>query len=114
MATTIDPLLFTSVSSVRSARRPAPTAQVLQRRRRVVGAVLIFAVASVVISTGAFASNPTPANQVPPRTVVAQSGDTLWDIARTIAPKGDISELVTALVRANGARIEAGQVIHIP
>jgi Tfp pilus assembly protein FimV len=51
---------------------------------------------------------------VPPRTVVAQSGDTLWDIARTIAPKGDISELVTALVRANGARIEAGQVIHIP
>ena len=113
MATTIDPLLFTSVSSVRSARRPAPTAQVFQRRR-VVGAVLIFAVASVVISTGAFASNPTPANQVPPRTVIAQSGDTLWDIARTIAPKGDISELVTALVRANGARIEAGQVIHIP
>ena len=41
-------------------------------------------------------------------------GDTLWDIARTIAPTGDISELVRELVRANGARIEAGQVVRIP
>jgi len=38
----------------------------------------------------------------------------LWDIARTIAPTGDISELVRELVRANGARIEAGQVVRIP
>ena len=31
-----------------------------------------------------------------------------------IMPTGDISELVRELVRANGARIEAGQVVRIP
>ena len=114
MATTIDPLLFSTGSAVRSAVRPRPSAQVFQRRRRIVGAVAIFAIASVVVSTGAFASDPSSNDQVVARTLVAQPGDTLWDIARTIAPKGDISELVTALVRANGARIEAGQIVRIP
>jgi hypothetical protein len=38
----------------------------------------------------------------------------LWDIARTIVPTGNISELVYELVRANGSHIEAGQVIRIP
>ena len=114
MATTIDPLLFSTGSAVRSTNRPRPSVQVFRRRRRIVGAVGIFAIASVVISTGAFASNPSANRQVVARTLVAQPGDTLWDIARTIAPKGDISELVTALVRANGARIEAGQIVRIP
>jgi nucleoid-associated protein YgaU len=79
-----------------------------------VGATLIFAVASVAVSSGAFASNPSAEDQVVPRTVVANSGDTLWDIARTIFPKGSVADLVSEMVRLNGARIEPGQIIRIP
>ena len=118
MATTIDPLLLgLSSSESRSAAYPArrrPTEATFRRRRRVVGATLIFAVASVVITSGAFASNPSPAEQVVPRTVIAKSGDTLWDIARTVVPQGSVADLVSEMVRLNGSHIEPGQVIRIP
>ncbi len=120
MATTIDPLLFVpSASAARSAQlarstRRRPTEATFRRRRRVVAALGIFAVASVAITSGAFASNPEPADQVIPRTVVAKSGDTLWDIARTIVPQGSVADLVSEMVRVNGTHIEPGQIIRIP
>lgn len=118
MATTIDPLLLgLSSPASRSAAHPArrrPTEATFRRRRRVVGATVIFAVASVVVTSGAFASNPSPAEQVVPRTVIAKSGDTLWDIARTIVPRGSVADLVSEMVRLNGSHIEPGQVIRIP
>jgi len=132
MATTIDPLLFpvqfplaqsaprsrTSVSrtsvSRTSVSRTSVSARTFQRRRRTVAALVVFAVASFVITSGAFASNPGATESVAPRSVVAKSGDTLWDIARTAVPQGDISDLVSELVRMNGSRIEPGQVIRIP
>ena len=118
MATTIDPLLLgisgpVGRSSVQAARR-RPSEATFRRRRRVVGATLIFAVASVVVTSGAFASNPSPAEQVVPRTVIAKNGDTLWDIARTIVPQGSVADLVSEMVRLNGSHIEPGQVIRIP
>ncbi len=118
MATTIDPLLSYSVrntgASVRPAVRRRPSQKTFQRRRRTVAAVMVFGLASGFITTNAFASNPTPQEQVIPRTVIAQSGDTIWDIARTIVPKGGIADLVAELVRLNGSHIEPGQVIRIP
>jgi nucleoid-associated protein YgaU len=114
MAATIDPLLFTATSRSAQAVRPRPSEATFRRRRRVVGATIIFAVASVVVTSGAFASNPTPQDQVVPRTVVAKSGDTLWDIARTLVPQGSVADLVSEMVRLNGARIEPGQIIRIP
>lgn len=114
MATTIDPLLFSGSYRSEAIARSRPSVRTFQRRRRTLGAIIIFGLASGLVTTGAFASDPAPANQVIPRSVVAQSGDTLWDIARTIAPTGDISELVHELVRANGSHIEAGQIVRIP
>jgi len=115
MAATIDPLLFTATAhSGRASVRPRPSEATFRRRRRVVGATIVFAVASVVVTSGAFASNPSPQDQVVPRTVVAKSGDTLWDIARTLVPQGSVADLVSEMVRLNGARIEPGQVIRIP
>ena len=117
MATTIDPLLFPA-STVRthSSRsvRPAVSQRTFQRRRMALGAVVVFGLASAFISTGAFASNPEPAQQVIPRTVIAKSGDTLWDIARQIVPKGAIGDLVSEMVQLNGSVIEPGQVVRIP
>lgn len=124
MATTIDPLLSfaprtSGVSSragsaARGAVRPRPSQRTFQRRRRTVAAVMVFGLASGFITTNAFASNPSTDQQVIPRTVVAKSGDTIWDIARTIVPEGGIADLVAELVRMNGSRIEPGQVIRIP
>ena len=117
MATTIDPLLFPShtvrTNTSRSVR-PAVSQRTFQRRRMTLGAVVVFGLASAFITTGAFASNPQPAEQVIPRTVIAKSGDTLWDIARQIVPKGAIGDLVSEMVLLNGSTIEPGQVIRIP
>lgn len=121
MATTIDPLLFGSaprpqrmVASQARTVRPRQAAKVYQRRRRAVGASVVFALAWGVISTGAFASDPASSHPEIPRTVVAHSGDTLWDIARQIVPQGSIADLVSELVRLNGSTIEPGQIIRIP
>lgn len=99
------------------ATRIRPSEAVFRRRRRMVGAVLALVAAVLafaLVSTGAFASESTSAREMAPRTVVAQPGDTLWDIARTMAPTGPIGDLVSELVRLNGARIEAGQTIRLP
>ena len=136
MARTIDPLLNTRIGvrqfasapsarpvrTVRSAdlqhsgrvRETRPSARTFQRRRRIVGASVVFALATGFISTGAFASNPSTDQQVVPRTVVAQPGDTLWDIARGIVSTGQIGDYVGQLVELNGPDIQAGQVIRIP
>jgi nucleoid-associated protein YgaU len=117
MATTIDPLLFPSMT-VRSnssrSIRPAVSQRTFQRRRMAVAAVLVFGLASAFISTGAFASDPESSQQSTPRTVIAKSGDTLWDIARQIVPQGAIGDLVSEMVLLNGSTIEPGQVIRIP
>ena len=128
----IDPLLAPRVASrpsrasdragaaPTSARTPAVDRRVgvsertFRRRRRVVGAFVVFAVATVVFATNAFATDPSSDVPPAPRTIVAQPGDTLWGIARKIAPTGDITELVHALVLTNGSRIEAGQIVRIP
>lgn len=117
MATTIDPLLFpasTARTNTNRSVRSAVSQRTFQRRRMTLGAVVVFGLASVFITSGAFASNPEPAQQVIPRTVVAKSGDTLWDIARQIVPKGAIGDLVSEMVLLNGSTIEPGQVIRIP
>lgn len=114
----IDPLLgATQVPRMHlasSERRVHPTAQTFRRRRMTVATGILFAVASVFWATTAIASDPAGDSASVPRTVVAQPGDTIWGIARQIAPTGDISELVDALILANGSRIEVGQTIRIP
>lgn len=96
------------------ARRVGVSERTFQRRRRVVAALAVFALATVVFATNAFATDPSADVPPAPRTIVAQQGDTLWGIARKIAPTGDITELVHALVLTNGSRIEAGQIVRIP
>ncbi|TRZ70839.1 MAG: LysM peptidoglycan-binding domain-containing protein [Actinobacteria bacterium] len=48
------------------------------------------------------------------RTVIAQPGDTLWAIAKRVAPQANIADLVDQLVRINGDAIVAGQLVRIP
>lgn len=120
-STLIDPLLAAQSSANSFApRRQAPSSvrvdnsAVFRRRRFAVAAVAVFFVASGSLASGAFARQPGAANQSIPRTVVVQQGDTIWSIAKRISPKGDISDLVDALVEVNGTDLVAGQLVRIP
>ena len=97
--------------------RPRPNASVYRRRRMAVGTALAVAVASMVtiaMGTSAVANEPGVGSQSVPRAVVVQQGDTLWEIARRIAPTGNISNLVDEVVRLNGADLQVGQIIRVP
>jgi nucleoid-associated protein YgaU len=98
----------------------APSVATYQRRRLVVlvAAILLLGVviAGVIGATGttAQADQAVAGQSVEPRTVVAQPGDTLWAIAKRVAPQTNISDLVDQLVRMNGDAIVAGQLVRIP
>jgi hypothetical protein len=115
---------------VQGGRSRAPLAGVYLRRR--IGVVVGLVVAVVVLwlaVTGAVALVRGPATTSTPEVApapaasgqvgagasyVVQPGDTLWTIARGLAPDGDIRPLVDELAeRAGGASLEAGQRIDL-
>ncbi|MFM8793529.1 MAG: LysM peptidoglycan-binding domain-containing protein [Acidimicrobiales bacterium] len=122
MTATIDPLLISAPARrtnphrapVRT-RQARPSAQVFRRRRMAVVAGLVFTAATLLLTSGAFATEPSSSNlETVPRTHVVESGDTLWSIAREYAPTGSISDLVYEMARINGVDLDVGQVIRIP
>ena len=93
------------------------TEQVYRRRRMVVAAVSALAAGSfafMALGGSATANQPGAGNTNLGSEVVVKEGDTLWAIARRVAPTGNIANLVDELVRMNGADLHVGQVIRIP
>ncbi|MSO59960.1 MAG: hypothetical protein EXQ63_06505 [Ilumatobacteraceae bacterium] len=117
-----DPLLFSAnspslvISAHHRSPRLAPRPQVgtFRRRRIAVAALSLFVLGSGAIATTALANKPGVGYQGVPRTVIAAPGDSLWNIARRIAPTGNISSLVDQLVRLNGEQVSVGQIVRIP
>jgi len=105
--------------------RPLPAA--VYRRRRlgalVVLTAVVLVVALAVVGAGALLARPsvgapaTPAAASGPtsaRAYVVQPGDTLWSIARTLHPHGDLRPVVDRLeARAGGADLVPGQRIRL-
>jgi nucleoid-associated protein YgaU len=90
---------------------------VYRRRRLAVGSLIAVVAASLIgitVGSSAIADQSRSGNYEAPRAVVVQQGDTLWAIARRIAPSGNIANLVNELVRLNGADLQVGQVVRIP
>jgi len=108
----------------RSAQHPSlagvPTAATYQRRRLVVLVVAMLLLGVVVAGLIGFTGTSAQADQAvagqssEARTVIAQPGDTLWAIAKRVAPQANIADLVDQLVRINGDAIVAGQLVRIP
>jgi Tfp pilus assembly protein FimV len=83
-------------------------------RARVLAIVLVVAAFLLVAPGLARGDGPErPARQV---TYVVEPGDTLWSIARRVAPGHDPRPLVDALVEANDLHggLQAGQELSVP
>ncbi|WP_421741871.1 LysM peptidoglycan-binding domain-containing protein [Cellulomonas sp.] len=110
----------TRQATARAERAAVPSARHLRLTAR--GRAVLWALAAVVIAvitllgTQAAADGPTAAQEVV-RHVVAP-GETLWQIAESIAaPTDDVRDVVFDLVRLNelpDAGLMAGQVIVLP
>lgn len=60
-------------------------------------------------------ADPAPAAGPGDRVITVQPGDTLWGIARRLAPGQDPRPLVSALTRANGGTLlQVGQPLVVP
>ena len=122
-STTTSPARAVSPATVRGlpSRAAAPAAATravrLTRRGRLVLAVVVLSVVTVVsLWVGGAAFGGTAA--APPVRVVVQSGDTLWSIARGAQPAADPRATIESLRELNGlapeARLVPGQSLLLP
>ena len=84
-------------------------------RTRMLAIALV--VAGLLLIAPGLAKGDGPGRPAAPRvTYVVEPGDTLWSIARRVAPGRDPRPVVDALVEANGLRggLKAGQELSIP
>ncbi|QEO13287.1 LysM peptidoglycan-binding domain-containing protein [Agromyces intestinalis] len=94
----------------------------LTRRGRVVltavaGVPIALFTAMAVLGAGAAAADTDPVRGATSfRTVTVATGDTLWELAESIAPGEDPREIIDEIVRLNGLRdaIQPGQQLALP
>ena len=90
----------------------------LTRRGRVVARVLatVLVVAMFLLVAPGLARGVGPDRPAPRVTYVVQPGDTLWSIARRVAPGQDPRPVVDRLIEANDVRggLQAGRELSIP
>jgi hypothetical protein len=81
---------------------------------RVLAIVLVVAV-FLLVAPG-LARGVGPDRPAPRVTYVVEPGDTLWSIARRVAPERDPRPVVDALIEANdvGGGLQAGQELSVP
>jgi LysM repeat protein len=101
-----------------SVRRPAGPVR-LTRRGRLVLLIGFVAVVFALLSVfgGQSAATSEVGEPVPTRTVQVSQGDTLWNIAATVAEPGQVRAMIHQIQELNalsGAGLEVGQQIAVP
>jgi Tfp pilus assembly protein FimV len=90
----------------------------LTRRGRALARTLaiVLVVAAFLLVAPGLAMGDGPDRPAPRVTYVVQPGDTLWSIARRVAPGQDPRPVVDGLIEANDVRdgLQAGQELSIP
>lgn len=100
-----------------AAVRPVRADAGVYRRRRLVAITMVVGVVLGLLSFGreAGANRTAEAEAAAAVTVVVQPGDTLWDIARSLAPGEDPRPLADSLSDlAGGTSLQPGQRIVVP
>lgn len=109
-----------------SAVRPRPVRPVsaaTYRRRRLLVAVVVLGVVLALRSVVGLLGGGTPPAPEPARLAtrpvaaqvhVVQPGDTLWSVARSLEPDGDVRAVVDVLVDRYGTSLQPGQKIVLP
>lgn len=105
----------------RQGGRPAPRSSVrLTRRGRIVlGIVLSVPFAAVLMVVGSWSADAETQSSGGPATgvVVVQAGQSLWEIASSVAPESDPRATITAIRDLNGLGSDAvvpGQALVVP
>jgi len=86
-------------------------------RLAVIASLSILLLSGFAAVTGASAGSTDTAIPTPYVKVSVKPGDTLWSIAESIAPHGDLRSLVADIVEINRLttpELQAGQKIYIP
>ena len=90
----------------------------LTRRGRLTIFLTVLVVAMVAVFGHAAASADAPAAPTPVTVHVVVSGDTLWDVARTVTPAGqDVRDTIVKIDELNdltGSRLTVGQQLLLP
>lgn len=103
-----------------TATHHVPAAPVrLTRRGRLVILALFVGLVFVALTMlgGQSAATDEEGTPLPTRTVVVEPGDTLWDIAATVAEPGEVREMIHRIQELNAlpsASLDAGQQIAVP
>jgi Tfp pilus assembly protein FimV len=87
----------------------------VQRIRARVVAIVLFVAALLVVAPG-LARGDGPERPAPRVAYVVEPGDTLWTIARRVAPDHDPRPVVDAMIEVNDLRggLQAGQELSVP
>ena len=111
--------------NTRHVRRPRPVARpnarpvrLTLRGRIVVLLALVALTFAVLAMVGGPAGSTGSAHHPSARTVVVEPGQTLWDIARRVAPEQDprnvIAEIVDLNALTDAGAIRVGQPLYVP
>ena len=108
----------TAYARPRAARPAAPAVRLTRRGRIVLTTLFLALVLAAFTAYGARSvatgDHGTP---VPTRTVVVSEGDTLWEIAGSVAAPGQVREMVQRIVDLNalsGVTVFEGQELAVP
>lgn len=103
----------------RASQAPAPRLRLTRRGRRVlvflVALPLVAAAMAFALNGGIAAATGTAGGQL--QYVTVGAGESLWQLAETVAPSADPRDVVSEIVHLNqlsGADVQAGERLAIP
>lgn len=109
------------VGAARATVRPRVTPASYRRRRLGVGSLVLTMLLAGRVVVGSLGGGPLSAPEptspmlITRQVHVVQPGDTLWSIARSLQPEGDVRRLVHQLsAQRSGAALQVGERITLP
>jgi len=109
------------VGRARATVRPPATPARYRRRRVFVGSLVLTMLLAGRVVVGSIGGGPLSAPEptspvlITQQVHVVQPGDTLWTIARSLQPEGDVRRLVHQLAaQRSGAGLQVGERITLP